>query len=113
VINSPEGLSGFESITAPGSTWRNEVCARALTAPPYRLAGKVRRIGLPMLYCITEGDDVSPPALGKQAAERVPRGELRLYPGGHFDPFLGETFERMAADQIDFLTRHLLAQAQS
>jgi len=111
VINSPEGLSGFESITAPGSSWRNEVCARALTAPPYRLAGKVRRIGLPMLYCITEDDDVSPPALGQRAAERVPRGELRLYPGGHFDPFLGETFERMAADQIDFLARHLLAQA--
>jgi fermentation-respiration switch protein FrsA (DUF1100 family) len=111
VINSPGGLSGFESITPPGSTWRNELCARALMAPPYRLTGKVRRIDLPILYCITEGDDVAPPALGKRAAERAPKGELRLYPGGHFDPFLGETFERMAADQIDFLGRHLLGAA--
>jgi dienelactone hydrolase len=113
VINSPEGLSGFESITAPGSTWRNEICARTLSAPPYRLAGKVRRITLPVLYCVTEGDDVAPPALGKRAAERVPNSELRLYPGGHFDPFLGETFERMAADQVDFLARRLLVQAES
>lgn len=109
VINSPDGLSGFESITAPGSTWSNELCARALMAPPYRLASKVRRIDCPILYCITEGDDVAPPALGKKAAERAPHGELRLYPGGHFDPFLGATFERMAADQIDFLSRHLSA----
>lgn len=108
VISSPEGASGFESVTGPGSTWRNEVCARALTAPPYRLARKVRRIALPILYCLTEGDDVAPPALGKKAAGRAPRGELRLYPGGHFDPFLAETFERMAADQVDFLSRHLL-----
>jgi pimeloyl-ACP methyl ester carboxylesterase len=109
VISSPEGLSGFESITPAGSSWRNEACARTFMAPPYRLSRKVRRIPIPILYCITEGDDVTPPALGKQAAERAPFGELRTYPGGHFDAFLGETLERMAADQIDFLAAHLTA----
>jgi pimeloyl-ACP methyl ester carboxylesterase len=109
VISSPEGLSGFESITPPGSSWRNEACARTFMAPPYRLAHKVRHIPIPILYCIAEGDDVTPPALGKRAAERAPFGELRTYPGGHFDPFLGETLERMAADQLDFLARHLTA----
>jgi pimeloyl-ACP methyl ester carboxylesterase len=109
VINSPDGLRGFESVTPPGSSWRNEVCARAVLAPPYRLARKVRHIPIPILYCITEGDDVAPPALGIKAARRAPRGELRTYAGGHFDPFLGETLERMAVDQIDFLTRRLTA----
>jgi uncharacterized protein len=109
VISSPEGLSGFESITPPGSSWRNEACARTFIAPPYRLARKVRHIPIPILYCITEGDDVTPPALGMQAAERAPFGELHTYPGGHFDAFLGETLERMAADQLDFLTRRLTA----
>jgi pimeloyl-ACP methyl ester carboxylesterase len=107
VINSPDGLSGFESITGPESSWSNEICARTLLAPPYRLAGKARRIALPILYCITEGDDVAPPALGKLAAERAPRGELRLYPGGHFDAFLGDTFEQVVADQVAFLDRHM------
>jgi dienelactone hydrolase len=109
VISSPEGLSGFESITPPGSSWRNEACARTFLAPPYRLARKTRRIPIPILYCITEDDDVTPPALGKQAAARAPYGELRTYAGGHFDPFLGETLERMAADQLDFLARRLTA----
>jgi pimeloyl-ACP methyl ester carboxylesterase len=107
VINSPEGLSGFESITLPGSSWRNEACARTFLAPPYRLSRKVRRIPIPILYCITEGDDVTPPSLGKRAAERAPFGELRTYPGGHFDPFRGEILAKMTADQLEFLDRRL------
>ncbi len=109
VICSPEGLSGFESVTQSGSAWRNEACARTFVAPPYRLARKVRRIPIPILYCITEDDDVNPPALGREAARRAPFGELRTYPGGHFAPFHGETLERMAADQVDFLARRLTA----
>jgi len=109
VINSPGGMPGFEAITPPGSSWRNGACARTFIAPPYRLAHKVRRISIPILYCITEEDDIAPPELGKRAAERVPLGELRTYPGGHFDPFLGETFDRVAADQVEFLDRVLKA----
>jgi poly(3-hydroxyalkanoate) synthetase len=76
-------------------------------APPYRLGGKTGEIACPILYAITDDDDVNPPALGIKASQRAPRGELCRYPGGHFDPFLGDTFERMAADQADFLRRHL------
>jgi pimeloyl-ACP methyl ester carboxylesterase len=107
VLNSPDSAPGFESIAPPGSAWRNELCARAALTPPYRLGGKTRRIGCPVLYCILEQDDVNPPKLGRKAAKRAPHGELRLYPGGHFDPFLGETFDRMAADQVDFLSHRL------
>ena len=110
-LNSPDSDPGFASITPPGSSWDNELCARVALAPPYRLAGKVRRIEIPMLYCITEQDDINPPQLGMKAAEAVPLGELRLYPGGHFDPFIGENLERMAADQVEFLRRHLTSAA--
>ena len=106
-LNSPDSAPGFAAITPPGSTWSNEICARVALAPPYSLARKVRRIPCPTLYCLTEQDDINPPALGRLAAERVPQGELRLYPGGHFDPFLGENLDRMAADQVDFLERRL------
>jgi hypothetical protein len=47
-----------------------------------------------------------------QAAKRAPFGELRTYPGGHFDPFLGETLEHMVADQLDFLARRLTASTE-
>lgn len=107
VLAVPNALAEFEAVTPPGSTWRNEVCARAVLAPPYRLARKTRRIGCPILYCIAEDDLVNPPRLGIETAGRAPRGELRLYPGGHFAPLLGDTFERVVADQIEFLDRCL------
>jgi uncharacterized protein len=106
-LTSPDSLPGFEAITPPGSTWRNELCGRSLLATSYRLTRKVRAIRCPILYCITEQDDINPPELGKRAAERAPQGELRLYPGGHFAPFQGEVFEPMVADQVDFLASHL------
>jgi pimeloyl-ACP methyl ester carboxylesterase len=107
VLNSPDSLPGFAAITPPGSSWRNEACARAALAPPYMLGRKVRRIAQPALYCVFEDDDVNPPKLGRRAAQRAPRGELRTYPGGHFSPFQGETFDRMLDDQVEFLRRAL------
>jgi len=109
VLNSPDAQPGFEAVTPPDSSWRNELCARAALAPPYRLARKTKRIACPILYCITEDDDVNPPELGKRAAQRAPYGELRLYPGGHFDPFQSDLLAQMSADQIGFLTRALIA----
>jgi uncharacterized protein len=107
VINSPDAVPGMAAITPPGSTWRNEVCARIALSAPYELAKKVRRIDCPALYCVFEDDDVNPPELGRQAAQRVPGGELRTYPGGHFALTSEEVFNRMAADQVDFLRHHL------
>jgi len=107
-LNSPGAAPGYAAVTPAGSTWSNELCARVALVPPYSLARKVGRIGCPALYCLTEGDDINPPELGMKAAARVPAGELRLYPGGHFAPFLGDTFDRMVADQVEFLERYLV-----
>jgi hypothetical protein len=95
-------------VTSSQSQWRNQLCARVALTPSYRLERKTHRIACPILYCLTEDDDINPPDLGTRAAEGAPRGELRLYPGGHFDPFLGDTCKRMAADQVDFLNRVLV-----
>jgi pimeloyl-ACP methyl ester carboxylesterase len=108
VINSPDTVPGFAAITPPDSTWRNEVCARVALAPPYNLTRKVSRISCPALYLVFEEDDVNPPKLGRLAAERAPRGELREYPGGHFASFADAIFKRVVADQVDFLNRVLV-----
>ena len=107
VMCTSDAARGFEEVTAPGSSWRNDICARGATAPPYRLGRRARRIRCPALYCIAEDDEVNPPQLVEWTARGVPSAELRLYPGGHLDPFQGLTFERMAADQVAFLERRL------
>jgi pimeloyl-ACP methyl ester carboxylesterase len=107
VINSPETVDGFAAITPPGSSWRNEVCARVALIPPYNLVRKVGRIGCPVLYCVFREDDVNPPDLARRAARRAPRGELREYPGGHYAAFSEGVFESLLADQVEFLDRHI------
>lgn len=107
VINSPDTVPGFAAITPADSSWRNEVCARVALTPPYSLARKVSKIACPTLYLVFADDDVNPPKLGRRAAERAPRGELREYPGGHFAAFSNAIFKRVVADQVDFLNRVL------
>jgi poly(3-hydroxyalkanoate) synthetase len=64
-------------------------------------------LNCPALFCICEHDTVAPARAAQRHASRARRAEVRLYPYGHFDIYLGEPFERVVADQIDFLTRHI------
>jgi len=38
---------------------------------------------------------------------RAPRGTVKRYDEGHFDIYVGDAFERVVADQLDFLDRNL------
>jgi uncharacterized protein len=102
-----DAARGFEEVTEPGSSWRNDLCPRGVTEPPYHLERRARRIRCPALYCVAADDEVNPPRLGERTARGVAAAELRLYPGGHLAPFQGQAFERMAADQVAFLERRL------
>ncbi|WP_082983839.1 hypothetical protein [Mycobacterium sp. 1165178.9] len=42
------------------------------------------------------------PLLGIIPTGPCPHGEVRLYPEGHFDIYVGEPFERVVTDQIAF-----------
>jgi uncharacterized protein len=43
-----------------------------------------------------------------QLTERAPLADVRVYPYGHFDIYSGAPFERVVADQVEFLSRVLL-----
>jgi hypothetical protein len=60
--------------------------------------------------CIADGDRLIPLKPALKVAHDAPRGELRRYPFGHFGMYFGDGFERGAADQAEFLRRHLLRQ---
>jgi uncharacterized protein len=109
VMNTPDAESGFQAITLPGSTWRNEVAARiALHIGSYRPGRQAGRIRCPILFCVADNDDLTVPGPVLKAAKEAPRAEVKRYPIGHFDIYVGEWFERAVADQTDFLKRHLL-----
>jgi dienelactone hydrolase len=108
VMTSPDAEPGFHSIDPPASTWRNETAARvAPRVSAYRPGRRAGAIACPILFAIADDDAVTPPAFALAAAGRAPRAEVKHYPGGHFDLYAGEGFERTVADQVEFLRRHL------
>ncbi len=108
VMSSPDAEPGFRALCPPGLRWPNEAAARvALRVGAYRPARKAARVRCPILFAVADDDVVTPPDLAVKAAARAPRSEVRHYPGGHFDPYVGELFERVVADETEFLVRHL------
>lgn len=109
VMTQPGADEGFRAIFPPGFRWNDRVAARiALRVGAYRPGTDAARVRCPLLIGVAEDDDVTPPAPASEAARRAPRGELAVYPGGHFDLYLGESFERVVGDQTAFLLRHLV-----
>jgi dienelactone hydrolase len=108
VMNSPDAEPGFLALNPPGLQWPNEAAARvALRVGTYRPIRRAARVSCPILFAIAQEDAVTPPDLADQAAALAPRSEVRHYPGGHFDPYVGELFERVVGDQVEFLQREL------
>ena len=62
---------------------------------------------MPILFCVSNTDSVTPPEQTLRYAKTAPKGEVKTYAAGHFDFYLGEAFEEIIGDQIEFLTRHL------
>jgi uncharacterized protein len=109
VMNTPDSEPGIQAITPPGSTMRNEVAARiALHVGSYRPARQAAKIRCPILFCVADNDALTAPGLVLKAATKAPRAEVKRYPIGHFDIYVGEWFERAVDDQTDFFKRHLL-----
>lgn len=50
---------------------------------------------------------MAPAATTLRHAARAPRGEVKLYPEGHFAIYVDDAFERVVADQLAFLDKHL------
>jgi pimeloyl-ACP methyl ester carboxylesterase len=109
-INAPGGELGWRRVVASGedSRWRDRASSRWLLGRPYRPARYARDLHCPWLVCVGECDQVAKPGPAIAAANRAPLGELRIYPGvDHFDIYDGPQHEKLVADQLAFLRRHL------
>lgn len=107
VLTTPDSESGYLAITPPD--WRNEISLSwALTLPLYRPNRMAAKLRCPALICITERDAVVPPSAMEDAARQAgDKAEVKRYPIGHFEIYVGEGFRQAVADQTDFFTRHL------
>ena len=110
-ISAPGAEIGWRRVVAIGeeSRWRNRVSATWLLGPPYSPIQHAASLHCPWLVCIAAEDQVAKPGPAIDAARQAPQGELRIYPGvDHFDIYDGPAHEAVVADEIEFLSRHLL-----
>jgi uncharacterized protein len=107
-MSTEESEPGMHAIAGP--TWRNEVTARAVFAEwTNRAITKMDELRCPILVQIADRDSVAPPAAARAAAWRAKgRVEVHEYPCAHYDIYVGEWRERLIADQLQFLGRHLV-----
>jgi uncharacterized protein len=112
LFTGPEVREALEAKGLEGSLWRNEFAPRFVFAVPRYAPGKaVERLGMPLLVCVADRDRETPADYVARVVERAPRGELRRYSATHFEMYHGQVFQRVLADQVDFLKRHLLSEA--
>lgn len=108
VMVTPDAAPGFANMTPPGSSWRNMVAARiALMVGAYRPGAAASKIRCPILYSIGELDIVTPARFAHDASRLAPQAEVKTYPCGHFDVYISPLWEKIIADQTEFLVRHL------
>lgn len=112
-ITAEGAETGYRSIMGP--TFRNEMCARgAVLIPLNRPVTAAARLRAPIFLVLAAEDNIAPPAAVRAVAAKAGAGsEILELPSGHFDIYSGESFERSAAAQVDFLQRTLRVTAST
>lgn len=97
------------AITPAGALVINAIAARlVLTLALYRPGRALKRTGsIPVFVAVCDADTVAPPGPTARHARGLPNVEVRHYPYGHFDIYVGDAFTVASADQLAFLQRAL------
>jgi fermentation-respiration switch protein FrsA (DUF1100 family) len=110
VMTTPDSKGGIEAMVPAQTCWENRVAARILVRIGlYRPGRQAARITCPVLVCACDGDALAPASRTAALVSKAPRAEVKRYPFGHFDIYVGTPFEEAVGDQAAFLSRHLLA----
>jgi dienelactone hydrolase len=108
VMTTPDSLPGFAALLPAQHNFVNQTPARVLpTLIRYRPGRSARHVSVPILFCVSDKDALTPARKTLQWARTAPKGEIRRYDAGHFDLYVGDLFERVVSDQTEFLVRHL------
>jgi uncharacterized protein len=110
MFTDPEARRALEAKGTEGTLWRNQFAPRILfRLARYAPAEVMDRLTMPVLVCLGDRDQDIPIDWAQAVVARAPKGQLRRYPGSHFELYHGPLYEQVVADQLEFLTAHLLA----
>jgi fermentation-respiration switch protein FrsA (DUF1100 family) len=108
LMAAPDSEPGYRALIPPELDFDDSVAARIVNRVPlYRPGRSASKVAAPILFCICERDTIAPADAALRYAAQAPRAEVKRYPVGHFDIYLGAPFEIAVRDQTEFLCRHL------
>ncbi len=105
MVTAPGAFEGYADLVAPD--FKNEVCARVLLMTHgHNPINYAKGVACPVLIQVCEKDNlVSRRSYEKAAAILGKHAEVKIYPIGHFDIYVGDNFEKAVGDQLKFLKR--------
>ncbi len=107
-LNMPGAKHRFLSLVPKTARWTNACPARvALILPFYRPIAYARRVRVPVLMLLAEGDNIVSPRAAQRAAARMSDAQVVWLPGDHFCVYEGDNLQRAAALAGEFFAHHL------
>lgn len=108
MLNTPDALEGWEKSRPPGTSPERKCPANiALTGFFYRPIKYASRVTCPALIIYAKQDTLISDQDVRKTAGLMPRATVVGLPVEHFDIYTGETFEKAARMEADFLKKQL------
>lgn len=115
VITATGAIDQFTDSIPVNFDMNATITARSLSGLRYYFPARAaRRIQRPVLLCLAEKDNITPPESLESLKQMISGVEEHVYPCGHYELFQGEMFRAVIEDQIAFVQKHfMMAQGQS
>lgn len=113
VFTEPDAAATFEAMGGESCGWRNELAPRFIFNLPKYAPGTAEHLAMPLLMVLADRDLQASSKFAARIAARAPYADIRHYPLGHFDVYLGRAFEEISDRELAFLRAHLLAGTSS
>jgi dienelactone hydrolase len=108
MFTDPRARLALAANDTDATSWRNAFAPRfVFELPRYRPATVLDRLAMPVLVCVARDDREIPIGYVRAAMARAAKGDLRSYPGSHFEIYHGPVYEQVVTDQVGFLRDHL------
>ncbi len=107
LMTTPDAYIAFSALSP--ENFVNEACARiTIRGDKYRPVKYAKDVHCPVLLQICEKDDLTPLSAAEETAQILGElAEVKYYPIGHFDIYLGDNFKKSVSDQLEFFKKHL------
>lgn len=112
VMTSPDAVPGMDRLMVESGLevgdYPANVAARiVLKIGLYSPKRWARGVTCPALIQIADQDAVTPRSVAEATAARMAAPTVRVYSGGHFEPYVEPLFTTVIADQLAFLREHV------